>query len=79
MTDKVLEYSIWRPTSFSIRWCRGAVDKVTTAWGGESPGSSWRVGCGKSVTALSILRLISRRRGRSWAEKSCLTGRICLN
>ena len=52
-----------------------AVDGVSFAVeSGETIGMVGESGCGKSVTGLSILRLVPRRRAGSWAATSSSRG-----
>lgn len=44
---------------------------------GETLGTVGESGCGKSVSVLSVMRLIPSRRARSSTGRSCLTGDTC--
>jgi ABC-type dipeptide/oligopeptide/nickel transport system ATPase component len=62
----------WAQLVSRQRWVERAVDAVTfELHAGETRGIVGESGCGKSVTALSIMRLVPSRRGGSSARYCC--------
>ena len=78
MAEKLLELQDLKTYFFTEDGVVPAVDGVSFEVDrGGSLGVVGESGCGKSVTSLSIMRLIPSPPARSWAARSSSTARIC--
>ena len=76
--DPLLEVNDLKTYFYTEEGVARAVDGVSFALGrGETLGLVGESGCGKSVTAQSILRLIPTPPERSSPDRSCCGGGIC--